>query len=30
MAAYFNKDKETDRVIFGNIREDFVWNNFNV
>ncbi len=30
MASYFNKDKETDRAIFGDVSEDVVWNNFNV
>jgi len=29
MESYFNKDKEIDQAIFGDIREDVVWNNFN-
>jgi hypothetical protein len=29
MASYFNIDYETDWAIFGGIRGDSVWNNFN-
>lgn len=30
MATYFNIDEETDWAIFGGVREDEMWNSFNV